>query len=258
MKIVLSPAKRLNESPIDQTLIPETTPLLFPDAIQPLLDIMKNQPEEALKKMMKLSDKLAALNVLRFQNLRVPIPENQGKPAIFLFNGDAYQGLDAASLMGADLVFAQQNLRLLSGLYGVLRPMDSIMPYRLEMGTKLKGPGFENLYQYWSERITAYFQELLKQDQVPALINLASQEYFTAIRTEELDAPVYNMHFKEYRDGKYKFLSYYGKKARGLLARFIIKNQLFHPEEIKHFDLEGYHFNTALSTEYDWVFSRGG
>ncbi len=256
MILVLSPAKRLNEHPLQGLDLPQTAPL-FQKEIEPLLDIMKTKSASDLKSLMKISDKVAQLNVERFGQLQIPIPKVHSKPAVFLFNGDAFQGLDAATLSNEDLLFAQEHLRILSGLYGILRPLDYMMPYRLEMGTKLKANGFKNLYEYWTNILTSHLSKELAKEPVPALINVASKEYFSAIDTRQIDAPVYTMHFKEYRDGQYKFLTYYGKKARGLLVRFIVKNKLRHPEEIKLFDLDGYHFNPDLSTSSDWIFTRG-
>ncbi len=236
--------------------LPFTQPQ-FRKEINQLAKVMRTKSPDELKELMKISDKVAALNVERYRQIKAPIPLEIGKPALFLFAGDAYQGLDAESLNEEDITFAQEHLRILSGLYGILRPLDLMLPYRLEMGTRLVGKDFNTLYEYWGNKLTKNIKSLLSSSNEKGIINLASKEYFSALDFDAISAPVYTMHFKEYKNGTYKFITYYGKKARGLMTRFIIKNKLITPEEVKYFDLDGYHFNPELSGEFDWVFTRG-
>ena len=205
---------------------------------------------------MKISDKLADLNHKRYVEWRNKPAESKTRPAALAFKGDVYQGLEAESFSDNDLKFAQRHLRILSGLYGLLRPLDVIQPYRLEMGTKLKTSKGQNLYDYWGTKLTTGLNEALKESKEGTLVNLASNEYFGAVQPKLLEGSLLNIGFKEKRNGQLKFVSFSAKKARGLMAKFIIKERLKNPDDLKNFDLEDYKFNKKLSSELDWTFSR--
>lgn len=205
---------------------------------------------------MSVSQKIADLNVGRFKTWNKKFTAKNAKQSVLAFKGDVYTGLDAESFTSKDFSFAQKHLRVLSGLYGLLRPLDLMQPYRLEMGTKLDTQHGKNLYQFWGSTITEGLNKQLKKTKSKYLINLASIEYFKAVKPKELNAEIITPAFKEYKDGEYKMIGIYAKKARGLLSRYIILNQLKNPEEIKSFSEEGYKFNKKLSDGNTWVFSR--
>jgi len=205
---------------------------------------------------MKLSLKLAELNFDRYETWKPKCTEKNAKQSILAFQGDVYQGLDAASLSAAELKFAQQHLRILSGLYGILRPLDLMQPYRLEMGTKLKTTRGNNLYDFWGSTITEGLNKQLKKLKTDTLINLASNEYFKSVKPKELDAEIITPAFKEFKNGDYKMIGIYAKRARGLMSRYIIQNKLTNPEDLKDFHEEGYKFNSKLSKGNNWVFTR--
>jgi len=253
MRIVISPAKKLNEGSALQTF-PATEPM-FLEQSQQLIDILSRKDSFEIAELMKLSIKLADLNVQRYQSWHTPFTPANAKQALFSFAGDVYQGLDAESLGVDDIEFAQHHLRILSGLYGLLRPLDLMQPYRLEMGTKLRNPKGNNLYDFWADIITAQLNQEL--DVSDTLINLASHEYFKSIQTKSLHASIITPAFKENKGGTYKVVGIYAKKARGLMSRFIIENRITNAEDIKAFDLEGYIYNNSLSDGHTWVFSRG-
>jgi cytoplasmic iron level regulating protein YaaA (DUF328/UPF0246 family) len=211
---------------------------------------------QQISKLMGISDKLGTLNFDRYQNWQRPFTKKNARPAVFAFNGDVYQGLAATSFNPADLTFAQQHLRILSGLYGLLRPLDLMQAYRLEMGTQLANSSGANLYAYWKDHIAVQLNKQLKKAQTTTLINLASNEYFKAIDQAQLDANIITPAFKEKRNGQYKIISFSVKKARGLMAAYIIKNQIVAPEKIKGFAAEGYTFNSKLSNGNNWIFTR--
>ena len=253
MRIIISPAKKLHEG----TALPNypTTQPIFLSQSQQLIDILSVKDIFEIADLMKLSIKLADLNMQRYQSWHTPFTKDNGKQALFSFAGDVYQGLDAASLSAADIDFAQQHLRILSGLYGLLRPLDLIQPYRLEMGTKLTNPKGNNLYDFWGDSLTQLLnQELSSTD---TLINLASDEYFKAIKPKVLNASIITPVFKENKGGTYKVVGIYAKKARGLMSRFIIQHQMTQAEDLKNFAVDGYSYNPSLSTSNNWVFSRG-
>jgi len=204
--------------------------------------------------LMKLSDKLATLNVNRFQHWATPFTLENARPAMYAFKGDVYTGLDAYSLKKSDVNFAQKHLRMLSGLYGVLRPLDLIQPYRLEMGIKFANQRGSNLYEFWGDLITQKINEEPVAKDV--ILNLASNEYFKAVKTKQLNASVITPVFKDEKNGKYKIISFYAKKARGLMAAYVIKNRIKNVDEIKKFDVAGYQFNPEQSTDKEWVFLR--
>jgi len=253
MRIVISPAKKLYEGSALQNF-PHTQPAFLQQA-QTLIDILQEKNAFDIAELMKLSMKLADLNVQRYQSWHTPFTANNAKQALFSFAGDVYQGLDAQSLLHDDINFAQEHLRMLSGLYGMLRPLDLMQPYRLEMGTRLANDKGSNLYDFWGNTITEQLnQELPTTD---TLINLASTEYFKVIQPKLLQTNIITPCFKENKAGTYKVVGIYAKKARGLMTRYIIKNRITDVQAIKNFDLDGYIYNPSLSDNKIWVFSRG-
>ena len=205
---------------------------------------------------MGISPKLAQLNVQRFSDWKPPFNPSNAKQAILAFKGDVYMGLDAETYNARDFTFAQKNLRILSGLYGLLRPLDLIQPYRLEMGTRLENKRGKDLYDFWGDRITLHLVDELNHHRNKTLINLASNEYFKSVNTSLLPARLITPVFKDYSKGSYKVLSFFAKKARGAMASFIIKNRVSKPDELKDFDIDGYKFNLDLTIENQWVFTR--
>lgn len=254
MIIVISPAKSLYERcPIDFEKYTEVD--FLPEA-EKIVSILKKKKPAQLARLMDISPKLAELNFQRFQAWSLPFTPENSWQAVLMFNGDVYQGLKAETFMDTEFGIAQQKLRILSGVYGLLKPLDLIQPYRLEMGTNLPVARKKNLYDFWKVKITTKINQELAQTDQKLLINLASNEYFSALDTRKLNARVITPSFKENKDGKYQIVSFFAKKARGLMSRFIIQNNISDPEEMKAFDLEGYYFNNQLSGENDWVFTR--
>jgi hypothetical protein len=218
-----------------------------------LIDILKQKTQNELASLMSISNNLAKLNLDRFKKFSTPFTLENSKQALFAFKGSVYNGINSASLSSDNLSFAQNNLRILSGLYGVLRPLDLIQPYRLEMGTKLKNNKGDNLYQFWGDEIS----KLLNNDEDKIIINLASNEYFKSINKKALKAKIINIAFKELKKDKYKVIGIYAKYARGLMANYIIKNKINAPKSLKNFNQEGYKFNEELTDKATWVFTRG-
>ena len=254
MIIVLSPAKTLDS---DQSLLTtHTKPQLLKDS-QKLVDRLKGMSARDLSGLMKVSDKIADLNYERYQTWRRPFNLKNAKQAIFTFKGDVYLGLKAEDFDKKDLSFAQQHLRMLSGLYGVLRPLDLIQPYRLEMGCRLQTADCANLYEFWGDKLTQLIQNELAAEKSPALINLASNEYFKSIRPAALSAPIITPVFKENKNGTYKIISFLAKKARGMMSRYIIKHGLEDINAIKQFRDGGYRYRAKLSNDTEWVFTHG-
>ena len=254
MLAILSPAKTLDyETPLKTKL--NSQPIYGRESNQLIKTLRTFEPFEVAS-LMKISDKLAELNHKRYVEWRNKPAESKTRPAALAFKGDVYQGLEAESFNDNDLKFAQRHLRILSGLYGLLRPLDVIQPYRLEMGTKLKTSKGQNLYDYWGTKLTTGLNEALKESKEGTLVNLASNEYFGAVQPKLLEGSLLNIGFKEKRNGQLKFVSFSAKKARGLMAKFIIKERLKNPDDLKNFDLEDYKFNKKLSSELDWTFSR--
>ena len=254
MLAILSPAKTLDyETPLKTKL--NSQPIYGRESNQLIKTLRTFEPFEVAS-LMKISDKLADLNHKRYVEWRNKPAESKTRPAALAFKGDVYQGLEAESFNDNDLKFAQRHLRILSGLYGLLRPLDVIQPYRLEMGTKLKTSKGQNLYDYWGTKLTTGLNEALKESKEGTLVNLASNEYFGAVQHKLLEGSLLNIGFKEKRNGQLKFVSFSAKKARGLMAKFIIKERLKNPDDLKNFDLEDYKFNKKLSSELDWTFSR--
>lgn len=254
MLAILSPAKTLDyETPLKTKL--NSQPIYGRESNQLIKTLRTFEPFEVAS-LMKISDKLADLNHKRYVEWRNKPAESKTRPAALAFKGDVYQGLEAESFNDNDLKFAQRHLRILSGLYGLLRPLDVIQPYRLEMGTKLKTSKGQNLYDFWGTKLTTGLNEALQESKEGTLVNLASNEYFGAVQPKLLEGSLLNIGFKEKRNGQLKFVSFSAKKARGLMAKFIIKERLKNPDELKNFDLENYKFNKKLSSELDWTFSR--
>lgn len=253
MLLVISPAKNLDfETPaVTQTA---TQPRYLEQATT-LIEQLQQFSVQDVASLMKLSDKLAGLNFGRFQSWATPFNADNAKQAVLAFNGDVYTGLDAATLDDAGFDYAQKHLRILSGLYGVLKPLDYMQPYRLEMGTKLGNREGKDLYAFWGEQLKDSLEaEPELADKV--LINLASNEYFKAVKAKQLDARIINPIFKDAKNSQYKIISFYAKKARGLMSRYIIDHKLTEPEQIKAFNVDGYYFSEAQSTGDDWVFLR--
>ena len=254
MLITLSPAKTLDFD--KQTFTRKHTTPIFLDDSSELVESLRGYSPKRLATLMGMSDKLAALNHERFSSWSPPFTTANAKQAVLTFNGLAYEGLAADRYSAADFTTAQKSLRILSGLYGILRPLDLIQPYRLEMGTKLKNSRGKNLYEFWGTSITEVMNRDLAGSKNPVLVNLASVEYFKSIQPALLEARIVTPTFKEQKNGTFKQVAFFAKKARGLMTSFIIQNQLEDVEDIKTFNLEGYRFNMALSEEDDWVFTR--
>ncbi len=254
MLFLISPAKNLDYSPPDFEV--GRSKVRMSDDLAALAKVTSRLRRPQIAKLMDLSDKLADLNWHRFQALDPKLDGSDTLQAALAFNGDVYQGLSARTLTPDDLNWAQDHLRILSGLYGILRPLDAIAPYRLEMGTRLKTKRGDSLYDFWGSRLSKVLNDDLQDHTHASVINLASTEYFRAVDTKVLKATVINCHFKELKDGKARILSFYAKKARGLMARFAIENRVTDPENLKAFDIEGYRFDASTSTANDWVFSR--
>ena len=254
MLIVISPAKTLDfETP---PKVPTFTIPDFLDDSAELIDELRSYEPYRLGDLMGISPKLADLNSNRYHNWSLPFTAGNAKQSVLAFKGDVYAGLDADSLDPEDLQFAQQHLRILSGLYGVLKPLDLMQPYRLEMGTKLKNRRGKDLYDFWDDRINQSLNDELAGQDSPVLVNLASNEYFKSVQPERLNARIVTPTFKEERNGEYKFISFTAKKARGLMSRYIIRNRLAEPDDLRGFDLEGYRYNDALSDADTPVFTR--
>ncbi len=255
MIAILSPAKSLD---FEKQFDIKSANTRFNDETQQLIDVLKTKSEEEVQELMSISDKLAQLNVERYDNFKKRIPKH-AKQAALAFQGDVYQGLEAEDFSQEEHDYAQQHIRILSGLYGLLRPLDLIQPYRLEMGTKLKTDKGNNLYDFWGDKITDQLKKDIKSQGDKILINLASNEYFKSINKKEFkkDFKIVDVEFKDFKNGKYKIISFFAKKARGLMARYIVKNQIEKIEDLKGFDLDGYSFDAQDSTDSKLAFKRG-
>jgi len=254
MLAIVSPAKKLNfDTP--QIDIATTTPVFSKQANE-LAAVAKKLSRDDLRQMMKISDKLADLNYRRFQDFANNPNSDQTKQAVLAFAGDTYTGLDAASFDDEDLAFAQNHFRILSGLYGLLSPLDAIQPYRLEMGRKLKTKAGETLYDYWGSKVAELIDQQLADHKSKTVVNLASQEYFKVIDQTELNARVLNIIFKEQRGNDLKIISFLAKKARGSMARYIIKNRIIGTQALKDFNTGGYEFQSKMSDDNNWMFTR--
>ena len=254
MLMVVSPAKNLDyKTPV--SVDTPTQPALMEKAETLLARCQQLTPAE-LSSLMGISDKLALLNAQRFASFDLPFTADNARPAVFAFNGDVYTGLDAGSMNDADIEFAQTHLRILSGLYGVLKPLDLMQPYRLEMGTKLDTADNKNLYEYWGNTITEHLNETLSKHDSQVVVNLASTEYFSAVKPKALNAQIVTPVFKDEKNGKVKIISFYAKKARGMMARYIIDKWIKTVEKLSEFDVSGYRFAPEQSSQNELVFIR--
>ena len=271
MLILLSPAKRLDyDSPIPAAIAASadstasiTTQAQFLPQASALIALLRQHPPQAIASLMHLSDPLAALNVARYHTWTADNAAGTARPALLAFNGDVYEGLQAQRLSRADWDWAQQHLDILSGLYGVLRPLDAMQPYRLEMGTRLATPAGNNLYQFWGTQIAQHLNTQLATQQppppngaAPIVLNLASQEYFKSVDLKTLKARVIECVFEDYKSGQYKIISFYAKRARGLMSRYVIQNRIDDIEGLKGFAAEGYAFAAEDSEPDRLVFRR--
>ncbi|NLA88630.1 MAG: peroxide stress protein YaaA [Alcaligenaceae bacterium] len=255
MLFLLSPAKKLDyDSPLAEDY-PFEQPLFVEQASE-LIKILKTKSQDEVAALMKLSDNLAALNVERFQQWEPSFDQSNARQAILAFNGDVYEGLEAPTLSVSQLEWTNEHVAILSGLYGVLRPLDLMRPYRLEMGTRLANEKGKNLYEFWDDQIANYLNERLAQHKEQVIINLASQEYFKAVKKDVLKYPVVECVFREERDGTYKIISFSAKRARGLMCRYAIENGIDDIEGLKNFNQEAYEFDEASSTDESLVFLR--
>ena len=253
MITVISPAKRLD---FDNGITRKQSVPLFLEDANYLVERLRKLSTDQLQKLMSVSTKIADLNTNRFKTWDSSTATPKAKQALLAFNGDVYSGLDAASFETKDFDFAQKHLRILSGLYGVLKPLDMIQPYRLEMGTRLKNKQGDDLYDFWGVRITDAINAELERMRNAVLINLASNEYFHSVVANHLNAQIIMPVFKEKKNGTYKVISFTAKRARGMMARYIIKNRIKTPELLKRFRDGDYRYQTKLSDETRWVFTR--
>ncbi|MGE5384716.1 MAG: peroxide stress protein YaaA [Betaproteobacteria bacterium] len=254
MLMVISPAKRLDFKSAPTTAV--YTQPGFLDQSKLLIRQLRTLSPAEIARLMDLSDPLAVLNFNRYADWNPPFTPENAKQAVLAFAGDVYEGMDAASLDAPALDHAQAHLRILSGLYGILRPLDLIQPYRLEMGTKLANPRGKDLYAFWGERLTAAINAELAAMPRPVLVNLASEEYFKALMPRKIAADVIQPVFEDWKSGRYKIVSFFAKRARGLMARHAIVNRLAAPEGLQDFAAEGYAFAPEVSDEKTWVFRR--
>ncbi len=254
MLALISPAKTLD---YESTLPTDwhTLPRLL-DQSQQLIDVSRKLSASQIATLMSVSEKIANLNVERFRDWNADFNLSNARQAIFAFKGDVYTGLDAYNLDEKDFKFAQKHLRMLSGLYGLLRPMDLMMPYRLEMGKKLENPRGHNLYEFWGDIITNMINDDLEQAGSQLLVNIASDEYYKSVKEAKIKAEIIKPVFLDQKNGQYKVISFYAKKARGLMARFIIENQLSKLDELKAFNTDGYYFDATSSLKGELVFKR--
>jgi len=250
MLAIISPSKTQDFSECNIDIFSQTRQL---ESSNELIGILKSKSKSQISKLMSLSEKLSELNFDRFQKFKLPFTLENAKQAILAFKGDVYNGINAPDLSSEDLEFAQSKVRMLSGLYGVVRPLDLIQPYRLEMGTKLSNAKGPNLYDYWGAEIS----NVLNEDEPDLIINLASNEYFKAINKNVLNANILDIVFKEKKGETYKIIGIYAKRARGLMVNYIIRNRLENPEALKNFSDEGYRFDKDLSSDSSWVYLRG-
>ena len=254
MLITLSPAKTLNFEP--QSILTKSTTPTFLKESRKIIKEMRTYDTAGLEVLMGTSTAIAETNVKRFKEWKTPFTSKNAKQAVLAFKGQVYDGLKAWEMNKQDLQTSQRYLRILSGLYGLLKPLDLMQAYRLEMGTKVSIAGSKNLYDFWGDQITEEINRDLSEYGYNTLVNLASNEYFKAVKKKNVQARIITPNFKEERDGGYKMITFYAKVARGLMTRFIIENAFDDPEMIKTFDVDGYRFNPKLSTENEWLFTR--
>ncbi|WP_312241365.1 peroxide stress protein YaaA [Pantoea sp.] len=254
MLLLISPAKTLDyDSPLATQRY--TQPALA-EKSQQLIDVARDLSPAQIASLMQISDKLAHLNAERFNDWQLPFTPENARQAILAFKGDVYTGLRAESFSEEEFDFAQQHLRILSGLYGVLRPLDLMRPYRLEMGIKLNNPAGKDLYAFWGETLTGVLNAALAEQGDDVLLNLASDEYFKSVKPKKLQGRLIKPVFLDAKNGKFKVISFYAKKARGLMCRYVIQNRLSQPEQLKQFDLEGYFYDAEASSDNELVFKR--
>ena len=252
MLVVISPAKKLDEN-CDKNLVTNFTIPPYLEDSKKIIKSLRKYSTDKLSKLMNISEKISLLNYERYIKWSLPFTKKNAHPALLLFQGDVYKGISVGDFKKEDFIYAQKSLRILSGLYGILKPLDLIQPYRLEMGTQIKIGKHNDLYDFWGDEITKAINEDKNSDY---LINLASVEYFKSINKEKLNAQLINIIFKEKRNGSYKIIGINAKKARGLMSRYIIKNKISNPMNLKKFKEENYSYNKNLSSESDWVFTR--
>ena len=254
MLITLSPSKGQDF----ETAVPSNIATI-PDQLedsQLLINEAKKLDVKDVRELMDVSENISILNVERFNTWQIPFTTENAKPALFAFKGDVYSGIQKEKYTDDDLAYAQEHLRILSGLYGALRPMDLIQPYRLEMKTKLANPRGDNLYKFWDERITDKLNEVLENQEEKVLVNLASNEYFKSVKPKKLNAKLLNINFKETKGDKTRVIAIFAKRARGMMTDFILRNRIEHAEDIKDFGAGGYAFSSQESTDNNWVFTR--
>lgn len=254
MLTLISPAKSLNfETPCDH----EATLPRFKKQPQELVEVLKTRSAEDIQSLMGLSESLAVLNVERYHAFKKKHTSSNSKQALFAFNGTVYLGLEPETLNQEEVSYSQDHLRILSGLYGLLRPLDLIQAHRLEMGTRLKFDNFKTLYDFWGDQITKQINTDLKGHKNKTIINLASQEYFKSVNKKLVKGQVVDVEFKDFKNGDFKVISFFAKKARGMMAQYIIKNQIESVEDLKQFDAEGYYFDELVSEDNKLLFKRG-
>ncbi|TVZ51909.1 peroxide stress protein YaaA [Dokdonia sp. Hel_I_53] len=254
MKIVVSPAKSLNLE--DKLPTTRATQPQFLDEAEKLNSKLSNATKQEIQDLMSISEKLADLNYQRYQDFNTPFTKKNARPAIYTFDGDVYSGLDAYTIPTEKIDFLQNTLRILSGMYGLLRPLDLMQAYRLEMGTKLEYYSSKNLYEFWDDKLTKALNKELKPDEL--FVNLASQEYFKALQPKKLKVPVITPIFKDYKNGKLKIIAFYAKKARGSMVRYIVDNEINTIDGLKNFDYDDYRYSQEESNEdkNEYVFTR--
>ncbi len=253
MIVLLSPAKSLDFSPLEYSHY--TQPRLL-EKSEELVGTLKKKSSKKLQELMGVSKNIADLNVERFRSFSVPFGANNAKPAIYAFNGDVYTGLQAEQFEDSEMEFAQKHIRILSGLYGLLKPLDLMQPYRLEMGTRLKHKRNKNLYEFWDNSITQLINEDLAESGSNVVVNLASNEYFQAVKPAELKGEILNIDFKENRNGTFKIISFNAKKARGRMSHLIVKENITEKEKLKELVVDGYKFNESMSEENYYCFTK--
>ena len=254
MLIVLSPAKSLDYKTPAKVKSP-TLPEFVSESAKLIADLKKLSPQEVAN-LMGLSDQLAALNVGRYRDWSKKFTAENSKPAIYAFDGDVYDGFDVKTLSTKAVEFAQDHIRILSGLYGALRPLDLMQAYRLEMGTSFRNARGKDLYVFWGERVTDSLKKILEKQKKPVLLNLASEEYFKVLQAKSFECPVIAPVFQDTKDGKYKIISFYAKRARGLMARYVVENQIIDPADLKGFNLDGYKYVASESQPEKPLFRR--
>lgn len=254
MLAVISPAKTLDfetPSPTRKHSVP-----VFLKESKELISTLRDQSPADIAALMKISCKLADVNYQRYAEWKTPFTSKNAKPAMVAFKGDVYMGLDGNSYSERDFSWAQKHLRILSGLHGILKPLDLIQPYRLEMGTALKNPRGRDLYEFWGDKVTAELNHAIAEQKQPVLINLASNEYFNVLDPRRIDARIITPTFRDLKNGRYKFMSFFAKKARGLMSSYLVKNRISTLKALKDFDWQGYYYSEELSRGDEWVFLR--